>query len=118
MNERLVEIFNRFKSLRSMQTIVQEILALDYYVYNYVEADAIKLIDFCVTKYGKYIKRIGSLYQNRVVVEDDPQLYDNKDEEEINSDVQFIRDCLIIIGAVESGIRTSIESVVNEIKGY
>lgn len=115
MNEKLVEIFNRFKHLRSMQTIVNEILALDHYVYNYVEGEAIRLIDFCITKYGEYIKRIGSLYQNRVVVEDDPHLYERKDEETINSDVQFIRDCLIIIGAVQSGIRPNIESVVREI---
>lgn len=116
MNEKLLEIFDRFKHFRIMQTIVQEIVALDYYVYNYVEEEAIKLIDFCITKYGEYIKRIGSLYQDRVVVEHDPQLYEQKDEVEINSDVQFIRDCLIIIGAVQSGIRPSIEAVVREIK--
>ncbi|MGN0960907.1 MAG: hypothetical protein ACI4PF_01760 [Christensenellales bacterium] len=116
MNERLLEIFNRFRHLKTMQVIVEEIVALDYYVYNYVEQEAIKLIDFCITKYGEYIKRIGSLYQDRVVVENDPQLYEQKDEVEINSDVQFIRDCLIIIGAVQSGIRPNIESVVREIK--
>lgn len=117
MSDRLIEIFDRFKHLRTMQGIVQEILALDYYVYNYIEDEAIRLIDFCITKYGEYIKRIGSLYQDRVVVENDPQLYEEKDEEEINSDVQFIRDCLIIIGAVQSGMRSSIEEVVREIRG-
>lgn len=117
MNEILQELFERFSHLRTMQEIVQEILALDYYVYNYVEDEAIRLIDHCITKYGEYIKRIGSLYQDRVVVENDPQLYERKDEVEINSDVQFIRDCLIIIGSVQSGMRNSIEEVVREIKG-
>ena len=100
-----------------MQVIVDEILTLDHYVYNYVEDEAIRLIDYCVTKYGFQISRIGSLYQDKVVIEDDPELYEKKDSEEINGDVEFIRDCLIIIGAVESGIRPSIEAVVNEIKG-
>ena len=100
-----------------MQVIVDEILTLDYYVYNYVEDEAIRLIDYCVTKYGSQIGRIGSLYQDKVVIENDPELYEKKDSEEINGDVEFIRDCLIIIGAVESGIRPSIEVVVNEIKG-
>ena len=79
----------------------------------------IKIIKKCgwPFKLKKYIKRIGSLYQNKVVVENDPELYESKDEEEINSDVQFIRDCLIIIGAVQSGIRNSIEEVVREIRG-
>ena len=77
----------------------------------------LKAIDFCVTKYGEYIKRIGSLYQDKVVVENDPKLYESKDDVEINSDVDFIRDCLIIIGAVQSGMRPNIETVVNEIKG-
>lgn len=117
MNERLAEIFNRFRYLRSMQTIVNEILTLDYYVYNYIEDEAIRCIDFCINKYGEYIKRIGSLYQDKVVVENDPHLYESKDEEEINSDVQFIRDCLIIVGAVQSGMRSSIEEVVKEIRG-
>lgn len=117
MNEKLRELFETISHLRTMQGIVQEILALDYYVYNYEESEAIKLIDYCISKYGEYIKRIGSLYEDRVVVENDPQLYERKDDVEINSDVQFIRDCLIIIGAVQSGIRNSIEEVVREIKG-
>ena len=99
-----------------MQTIVGEILTLDYYVYNYNEDEVIRAIDYCVTKYGETIKRIGSLYQDKVVIDDNPHLYDEKDDEEINSDLQFIRDCLIIIGAVESGIRPNIETVINEIK--
>ena len=37
MNEKLMEIFNRFRYLRSMQVIVDEIITLDHYVYNYVE---------------------------------------------------------------------------------
>ena len=115
MNERLLELFERFRHLRTMQTIVNEILTLDYYVYNYVEDEAIRMIDFCVTKYGHYIKRIGTLYKNMVVVENDHELYERKDSVEINSDVEYIRDCLIVIGAVQSEIRPSIESVINEI---
>ena len=116
MNEVLEELFNRFRHLRTMQEIVREIEIMDYYVYNYVEKEAIRCIDFCVNKYGEYIKRIGSLYQDRVVVENDPELYERKDEEEINGDVEFIRDCLIIIGAVWSGIRPNFETVVREMK--
>ncbi len=100
-----------------MQEIVQEIEIMDYYVYNYVEDEAIRCIDFCVSKYGKYISRIGSLYQDKVVVENDPKLYEKKDSEEINGDVEFIRDCLIIIGAVQAGLRPNIETVVREVKG-
>ena len=117
MNEVLEELFERFRHLRTMQEIVNEIEIMDYYVYNFDEEEAIKCIDFCVTKYGEYIKRIGSLYQDKVVIENDPELYDNKDEEEINGDVAFIRDCLIIIGAVQSGMRSSIEEVVREMRG-
>lgn len=117
MNEILEDIYSRYRHLRSMQTIVKEIDTLEYYVYNFAEAESIKLIDFCVKKYGYYIKRIGSIYRDKVVVENDPELYENKDSVEINSDVDFIRDCLIIIGAVQSGMRPSIEVVVNEMKG-
>lgn len=117
MNDKLEEIYYMFRRLRSMQEIVNEIDTLEYYVYNFDEGESIKMIDFCITKYGEYIKRIGSLYKDMVVVENNPKLYEEKDSIEINSDVDFIRDCLIIIGAVQSGMRPSLEAVVNEIKG-
>lgn len=101
-----------------MQDIVDEILILDKLVSNYVEEDAIVAIDYCITKYGEYIKRIGNITRPKVeVIEDDPELYDTKDDVEINSDVVYIRNCLIIIGAVLSGIRPSFESVIREING-
>jgi hypothetical protein len=117
MNEVLAELFDLYKHLRVMQEIVEEILTLDHYVYHYDESNAISLIDYCITKYDYEIRRIGSLHENKVVVDNDPHIYEKKDSVEINSDVAYIRDCLIIIGAVRSGIRPSIESVVNEMNG-
>jgi hypothetical protein len=116
MNETLVELFNLFKHLRVMQEIVEEILTLDHYVYHYDEMRAIALLDFCINKYDNEIRKIGSLHENKIVVKDNPHIYETKDSEEINDDVSYIRDCLIIIGAVRSGIRPSIESVVKEMQ--
>ena len=118
MNEKLCELFELYRHLRGVQEIVQEILALDYYVYNYNESTAIDLLDFCITKYDKEIRYIGSLYKNKVVVDDDPHIYERKPSVEINSDVEFVRDCLIMIGAVMSGIRGSLQEVVEEIQGW
>ena len=115
MNEGLEYLFNIYKNLRSSQTIVNEIITLDYFVYNFDENEAISLIDYCVKKYNREIKRIASLKKDKVVVDNSPTLYEEKDEEEINSDVEYIRDCLIIIGAVQSGIRPSIRDVMEEI---
>ena len=117
MNPRLLELFMLYRHLRAVQTIVEEIETLDYCAENYEETVAIKLIDYCVTKYNAEIKKIGALYQSKVVVEDDPDLYENKTTQEINSDVAYIRDCLMIIGCVKSGIRNSLEEVVEEIEG-
>ena len=116
MNQKLVELFDIYKNLRSVQTIVQEIYEADYYVYNYVEDEAIDVIDRAITKYKREIKLIGGLYHNKVVVENDPDIYDKKDDVEINSDVEFIRDSLIMIGAVKSGIRSDLRSVVYEVQ--
>lgn len=115
MNERLEYLFNLYKNLRSSQNIVKEIVTLDYYVYNFDENEAISLIDYCVKKYNREIKLIASLKRDKVVVDNDPTLYEEKDEEEINSDAEYIRDCLIVIGAVQSGIRSSIRDVMEEI---
>ena len=115
MNERLEYLFNLYKNLRSSQNIVKEIVTLDYYVYNFDENEAISLIDYCVKKYNREIKLIASLKRDKVVVDNDPTLYEENDEEEINSDAEYIRDCLIIIGSVQSGIRSSIRDVMEEI---
>lgn len=118
MNVKLCELFELYRYLRVVQPIVQEILTLDYYVYNFNENTAIDLIDACITKYDKEIRFIGSLYKNKEVVNNDPHIYETKSSVEINSDVEFIRDCLIMIGAVLSGIRNSLEEVVAEIEGW
>ena len=118
MNEKLIELFDLYKNLRSVQKIVNEILTLDYYVYHYDESASIALIDNAIKSYNKEIKLICSLRKdNQVVVENDNTLYDTKDREEINSDVEYIRDSLIIIGAVQSGIRGSLREVIDEVYG-
>lgn len=116
MKQKLIELFDIYKNLGSVQTIVQEIYEADYYVYNYDEEESINIIDRAITKYKREIKIIGGLYHNKVVVENDPDIYDQKDDEEINSDVEFIRDSLIMIGAVKSGIRSDLKSVVYEVQ--
>jgi len=118
MNEKLIEIFELYKNLRSVQKIVNEILTLDYYVYHYDEEVTIGLIDNAIKSYNREIKLVCSLRQdNQVVVENDNTIYERKDSIEINSDAEYIRDCLIIIGAVKSGIRANLEEVVKEIYG-
>lgn len=117
MNPKLEELFNLYKNLRVVNTIVNEILVLDRLVYNYVEGDSIDMIDYCITKYDKEIRQIGALYQNKVVVDNDPKIYETKDDVEINGDVAYIRDALIMIGAVKSGIRKDLVQVVYEVRG-
>ena len=115
MNSKLENLFNLYKNLRSVQGIVEEILTLDYYVYHIDTDESIHLIDYYLTKYNREIKLISGMKRDKVVVEDDYELYDTKDEIEINSDVEYIRDCLIIIGAVKAGIRADLKSVVYEV---
>lgn len=114
MNEVLCNFFNLYKNLRSVSEIVNEILILDHYVYNYVQEEAIECIDFCVKKYNKEIKLISSLQRDMVVVDNDPNLYVEKNDEDINSDCEYIRDCLIIIGTVKVGFRPNIRDVMIE----
>lgn len=116
MNEKLANIFNLYRNLRSVQEIVQEILTLDHYVYNIDIDESIHLIDYCLTKYNREIKLIAGIRRDKVVVENDHHLYETKDEVEINEDVEYIRDCLIIIGAVKSGIRQNFRDVVIEVE--
>lgn len=116
MNEKLKELFNLYKNLRSAQKIVEEILALDYYVYHYDEERSIALIDHVVKSYKNELKLVFGLRRdNQIIVENDETLYESKDEEDINGDVMYVRDSLIIIGAVKTGIRQSLREVVEEV---
>lgn len=117
MNDRLLKLFHYFEHLKVVETLVSEIVQMDYYVYNFVEDEAIALIDYFLTKYNKEIKEIAKLYKDTVVIEDDPDVYESKDSEEVNSDAEYIRDCLIIIAAVKSGLRQSYKQVIDEIEG-
>lgn len=114
MNSVLEKYFNLYKNLKVASEIVNEILVLDHYVYNYDQEQAIECIDFCVKKYNNEIKLIASLKKDRVVIDNDPQLYEEKDDVEINSDVEYIRDCLIIIGTVRVGFKQNIREVMEE----
>ena len=58
MNEKLVQLFHYFEHLKVVETIVAEILQMDHYVYNFVEDEAIALIDHYLTKYNKEIKEV------------------------------------------------------------
>ena len=115
MDEKLSEFFNTFRYLRSMQEIVEEILALDYYAHNFNQEEAIACLDFCINKYDRQIRRIGSLYKDMVVVDDATEIYNEKTKEDVSSDCEYIRDCLIIIGTVDAGIRPDIQTVIKEI---
>lgn len=116
MNNSLISIFNLYKNLRSVQEIVGEILTMDYYVYNNDYEQSVLLIDQFVKKYNREIKLISSLRKDGIVVVDnDKTLYEEKDEVEVNSDAQYIRDCLIIVGAIRAGMRSDIRSVMEEI---
>ena len=115
MNSKLENLFNLYRNLRSAQEIVEEILTIDYYVYHMDTEKSIQLIDFCLTKYNKEIKLISGMKRDVFVVEDDHHLYESKDEQEVNSDLEYMRDCLIMIGAVRTGIRSSLREVYLEI---
>ena len=114
MNEVLERYFNLYKNLRSVSEIVNEIYILDHYAYNYDHEEAITWIDYCVKKYNKELKIITSLKRDRVVVDNEPTLYTEKDDEEINEDVAYLRDALIIIGVIKAGFKNSIREVMEE----
>ena len=50
MNNTIEELFDLYKNLRSVQNIVNEILTMDYYVYNFDHDETVGLIDHFVKK--------------------------------------------------------------------
>ena len=90
MREKFEQIFNLFKHLKSMQTIVNEINTLDYYVYNFDEEKSIDLIDFCLTKFLKSMAYTMICYSNTFKNPNGDTIVEGRFEKNVDGNVETL----------------------------
>ena len=104
--------FNSIRFLRSVQSIVAEVVEVDNVLYDFDEDKAVMTLDYYINKYDQELERIGQVFSSVHVVKNDKQIYSNKDNNQLKNDLEYIRDCLIVIAIVKAGIFCSLESAL------
>ena len=93
MNPKLIELFDLFKNLRNMQVIVEEILTLDYYVYNFDNPNQPLAIALPAGLGKVFVKDMEDLI--KTVSAEIPKAFDNNEyENEKNRILQEFQDLI------------------------
>ena len=104
--------YNSIRFLRSVQSLVVEIVEVDNVLYDFDEDKAVMVLDHYINKYDDELERIGQVFSSVRVVKNDKDIYGNKDNNQLKNDLEYIRDCLIVIAIVKAGIFCSLESAL------
>ncbi len=114
MENNVVETyFNKIKHLRVAESYLNDISLINYTLNNFTEVNAEQTISYCATKYKNDLNLIGRMLTGVMVFNNNE--IGPKTEEDLFNDLLYIRDCIIIFGAVHCGIENTIHSAVVKI---
>ena len=112
INPIIYDYYNAIRFLRSLQGIVAEIVEVDNALVDFNEEQAITILDHYIIKYEAEIERIGQVYSKVSVVKNDKDIYKGKDNDQLKKDLEYVRDCMIVIAIVKAGMFCSLESAL------
>ncbi|MBO7219317.1 MAG: hypothetical protein J6V40_05025 [Clostridia bacterium] len=112
INPIIFDYYNAIRFLRSVQGIIAEIVEVDNALVDFNEDHAVVVLDHSINKYESEIERIGQVYSKVSVVKNDKEIYKNKDNNQLKKDLEYVRDCMIVIAIVKAGMFCSIESAL------
>lgn len=99
--------------LRSANSYVQDILIINDVLNNFSYGQANATISYIALKYRKDLNTIGRMLTGVMVL--DQKDVGLKDEEDLYEDLLYLRDCVVVFGAVHTGIENTIHSAVVKI---
>ena len=108
--------YNRICHLRIAQPIIKDINLLNSLLNNFSRKKAITTISNIVLKYQTYLDSIAIHLSGRPVVTGETNsLYNDITNDSLINDINYLVDCLVIIGAVKYGVVKSIEDAIENI---
>ena len=112
----ITHYYNRIKHLRIAQPLIKDINNLNALYSNYNRNLAISTISRITLKYESDLQQIGLYLSGRPVIHGDADnLYSDYSKENFLDDIDYLINCLCIIGAVKYGVEKSLENAINKV---
>lgn len=103
----------RIIHLRSATSYVKDLLLIDETLNDFSYDQANAVISHLAIKHRKDLNTIGRMLTGVMVF--DQKDVDPKTEDDLYEDLLYLRDCIIVFGAVHSGVENTIRSAVVKI---
>lgn len=108
--------YERICHLRIAQGLIKDINLLNSTLINYSRKKAISNISYIALKYQKELDKIAIYLSGRpVIIGQEEVLYHDHTEENLLADIEYLIECLIIIGAAKYGVVSSIEDAIENL---
>ena len=112
----MIDYYNKIKHLRIAQGLVKDIDSLQYLLYAFNRKQAIHTVSHITLKYRSDLDKIGIYLSGRMITTGNQyELYHNYSDESLIDDINYLIDCLIVIGSVKYGGIKSLEEAINKI---
>ena len=103
----------RIIHLRSAMPYVQDIEIIESALNEYDDEEAKQVVSYIALKYRKDIDTIGKMLTGVMVMSQAKA--GKKSEDDTVDDLLYLRDCVIVIGAVHTGVENTIHSAIVKI---
>ena len=114
MAENVVEVYyRRIMHLRSAEHFLNDIFLINDTIINFEFNNAEQVISYIAIKYKKDLNQLGRLMTGVMVFK--PHELPPKSEADLEHDLYYLRDCLIIFAAVHTGVENTLHSAVVKI---
>lgn len=112
-NNIILDYFNKIKHLRVAQSYLNDIAIINYTLLNFSYASAHETINYIANRYKNDLNTIGRMLTGVMVFNENEIA--PKTEEDLYDDLLYVRDCVIISGAVHCGVENTIHSAIVKI---
>lgn len=108
--------YSRICHLRIAQPIINDINLILSSIYDFKTGQAINVVSYISLKYQKELDRIAFIVSGRPVIKGNHiDLYMNYPTENLMADLEYLVDCLVVIGSVRYGVEKSIDDAIKRI---
>lgn len=106
--------FTVLKHLVVSREYVYDILLIERVLNEFNVDDAVYLLERYTTKYKSIINEIGAKLTNIIVISK-AGVYQEKTEEDLIFDLEYLRDCVLVKASVACGLNSNVDELLNKI---
>lgn len=107
------EYYNKIMHLRSARHFLNDIILINQTLLDFSETKASQTVNYIAIKYKKDLNQFGRMMTGVMVFNHDE--LPPKTAEDLEYDLLYLRDCIIIFAAVHTGLENTLHSAVVKI---